>query len=754
MQIKTMRDKTMHSCKNVYFRSMTALLLVVACLLPARALFALEPVVLADGVEDYAIGRHLEILEDKERRLTLADIESGTNLPWKKSDTDSPGYGVALSSAFWVRFRVQDRRTAPEKWLLSTTHTIMEELAIYHRDRDGKLFRVNTGGRHRLKERPVPDRTFILPLPAKTEGGNYIYVRLNAGIGVVSMPFRIMTEKTRQAIVYNEQIRYGLFFGFLIIMVVYNFLLFLLLRSMSYLLYVLYIATMIIYQADVLGFTQEYLWIDSPQWNYKLTYLFVFSWLFFGIAFFRRFLETARNTPRLDAGLKLGMAFAVVGGLSVFFNPLLVAKLFLYAGTAISLYSILVAVVCAFQGYRPARFLLAGWLALVGGIVVFNLRNAGLLPDVFLTVEAMRIGTALEVMLFSIALGDRYNLMRQEKEAAEREKLESRMRMLEAAARFVPRQFLNFLGRNSLEEVRLGDSVKKNMAILFSDIRDFTSLSEGMTPEDNFKFMNAYLKRMEPFVHKHGGFIDKYIGDAIMALFPGGARDAVLAAVEMQQKLAEYNRERESYGYKPIRAGIGIHSGDLMLGTIGGESRMDSTVISDAVNLAARLEGLTKLYGCYTLVSESSLNEIEAGAGSRTGNAGRAGNFGSEAGAGRAGNDAGGANEPRIETRRLGLVQVKGKREPVNVYEVLDAEPQDERAAKLAARVDFERALGLYQAGKFKEALAVFASIAAARVNSSASDSAAKLYARRCEAYAALDASPPGWDGVEVMEAK
>jgi two-component system sensor histidine kinase ChiS len=166
-----------------------------------------------------------------------------------------------------------------------------------------------------------------------------------------------------------------------------------------------------------------------------------------------------------------------------------------------------------------------------------------------------------------------------------------------AYGRFVPHEFLKFLERESIVDVQLGDQVQKEMTVLFADIRSFTSLSERMSPKENFDFLNAYLSRVSPVIRNHNGFIDKYIGDAVMALFPQTADDAVQAAIEMQKQVSLYNSYRQENGYDPIAIGIGLHSGTLMLGTVGESQRMESTVIADAVNLASRLEGLTKVYG-------------------------------------------------------------------------------------------------------------------------------------------------------------
>ncbi|MEM7018537.1 MAG: adenylate/guanylate cyclase domain-containing protein, partial [Pseudomonadota bacterium] len=205
-------------------------------------------------------------------------------------------------------------------------------------------------------------------------------------------------------------------------------------------------------------------------------------------------------------------------------------------------------------------------------------------------------------------------------------------------ARFVPHEFLQFLNKDSVVDVELGDHVQKEMTILFSDIRGFTSLSETMTPDENFRFINSYLSRMEPVIAGHSGFIDKYIGDAIMALFPTSADEAVRGSIDMLHSLSDYNEGRERAGYPLIKIGIGLNTGPLMLGTVGGKNRMDGTVISDAVNLASRVEGLTKTYGTALLITEWTYQRLY--------------------------------DVSQYQTRVIDRVRVKGKTEPVTVYEI------------------------------------------------------------------------------------
>ncbi|HAX85163.1 MAG TPA: hypothetical protein DCY91_02615 [Cyanobacteria bacterium UBA11370] len=266
-----------------------------------------------------------------------------------------------------------------------------------------------------------------------------------------------------------------------------------------------------------------------------------------------------------------------------------------------------------------------------------------------------------------------------------------------AYERFIPRQFLQVLNKESIVEVQLGDQVQQEMSVLFSDIRDFTTLSERMTPEDNFKFINSYLSRMEPAIAEHNGFIDKYIGDAIMALFSGDADDAVKAGIAMLHRLTEYNQHRQNQGYMPIKIGIGINTGLLMLGTVGGQNRMDGTVISDAVNLASRMENLTKYYGVSLLISHHTFAHLQ--------------------------------NPMKYKLRLIEQVKVKGKSKAIAVFEVFDGEPPEIQDVKLATKTGFEQGVLLYYRNRLPQAAQCFKDCL--RVNPG--DTVAQIYLERCQ---------------------
>jgi two-component system sensor histidine kinase ChiS len=245
--------------------------------------------------------------------------------------------------------------------------------------------------------------------------------------------------------------------------------------------------------------------------------------------------------------------------------------------------------------------------------------------------------------------------------------------------RFVPKEFLTLLEKKSIMDVSIGDSTSLKMSVLFSDMRDFTSISENMSPKENFDFLNNYLESMTPAINNNNGFIDKYIGDAVMALFPTSAEDSVKAALEMNKELINFNAARATSGGEKVNMGVGIHIGQLVLGTIGRETRMETTVISDTVNASARLESLNKIYGTNVLISGVVRNEL--------------------------------SQTTQKMCRLIDRTQVKGKSEFLDVYEVFSTEDKEVLEAKASSIQTLEKVVNHFLDGDKKMAVSEFAKI-------------------------------------------
>lgn len=299
-------------------------------------------------------------------------------------------------------------------------------------------------------------------------------------------------------------------------------------------------------------------------------------------------------------------------------------------------------------------------------------------------------------------------------------RLEAHHRELEAynAAfrRFVPGEFLQQLDRPSILEVQLGDNALHDMTVMFTDIVDFSVLSEHMQPHENFRFLNSYLSRVGPIVRAHNGFVDKYLGDGVMGLFPKSRRHALDAALDFRRELVEYNAGRERAGYRPIDVGIGIHSGVLMLGTIGEKERMDTTVIADAVNVASRLECLTRSFHTGIIVSADVTSRL--------------------------------SEHDSYSLRPLGRVRVKGREAYVEILELFDADEPSLADHKRRTTGAFASALGAFQTGDFETAGRLFEEIASLHED----DGPAAYYRARCTALT-LNA-PLEWSGVDILETR
>ena len=310
-------------------------------------------------------------------------------------------------------------------------------------------------------------------------------------------------------------------------------------------------------------------------------------------------------------------------------------------------------------------------------------------------------GTVLSLLLLAIFIRElRRSLLLVERYAMETEATNLTLSKTNTAfSRFVPHEFLGFLKKEKIIDVSLGDNAQKEMTVLFSDIRNFTTISEKLSPEENFDFINSYLAIMGPIVREHGGFIDKYIGDAIMALFTH-ADEAVKTAIAMLEQLPNCGHD-DYTNDRALRIGIGLNTGHLMLGTIGETDRMEGTVISDAVNVASRIEGLSKEYGANLLISQTTMNRLK--------------------------------HPEDFKFRRIGHIQIKGKTDKVTVYEVFNCEADELVAAKLETREWFEQAISLHEAGKHEESSALFRKC----LERAPDDTAAAHFLERCSTSSA-----------------
>ncbi|MDW3647387.1 MAG: response regulator [Bacteroidia bacterium] len=286
-----------------------------------------------------------------------------------------------------------------------------------------------------------------------------------------------------------------------------------------------------------------------------------------------------------------------------------------------------------------------------------------------------------------------------------------------ATGRFVPSAFLRALGHERITDVYLGDHKEKEVTVFFSDIRGYTSLAETMTPQENFLFVNKYSQIMGPIIEANNGFVNQYLGDGIMAIFLDSPEDGLKASIEMQKAIQAFNLQQTKNKKPKIRVGMGLHTGSLIMGIIGDHKRNDAATISDTVNSAARVEGLTKYYGAKILISGQSLDQL--------------------------------SNLDQYNYRFMGKVQVKGKQESISIYEFFDGDKKEVLEGKIASKEQFSKALKLYFSREFESAIKELEEI----ISVNPEDMGAKHLLDKAMMNL-KEGIPENWDGIDLMETK
>ncbi len=311
--------------------------------------------------------------------------------------------------------------------------------------------------------------------------------------------------------------------------------------------------------------------------------------------------------------------------------------------------------------------------------------------------EVVHTGLYLPVGLFIVVFAQSFILSTRSAHAFRTTEIYAR-----TFQKFVPKQFLKRVAKEGIESIKPGNAEKGEITVLFSDIRSFTTLSEKMSPDEVFNMLNEYLSYVEPPIRAHHGFVDKYMGDGIMALFEkegdqSSAYNTITAALEMQDSLRRYNHLRKEASKPALEMGIGIHTGQVIIGTLGGNERMDSTAIGDAVNLCSRIEGMTKVYGVEILVSGPSIGILD--------------------------------NKSTFLFRFIDYVIAKGKTEPVSIWEVMGKRSEAGMDKKVLLEAEYESSIKKYRDKMYAEAILGFKKCLEIEPN----DKVSAIYIKRCE---------------------
>ncbi len=703
-------------------KGMTFVFLLAACLvclggLAGPGVLGASTVTLEEGQEYYADFKGLEYFEDTADTLTIDAVSDPDFEGFRRVGTATPSFGFCRNPV-WIRVSIHNQ-SAREKWLIETMNVFIDYAEFY--DPAGQT--VLTSDRSRpVSERLYQSKYPTFPLEISPGEVRTVYLKYYSR-DTLYLPLTIKSPPARQGEDLFQHLLVGFIFGIALLTLISNGYTFLVTGIKAYFFYSFYLVFFVFWLFATSGFGYLYLWPQHPGFNaYSAVffgYCFASSLCLFTIAFLN--LRIRHRRLFLSICAVLGMALLLLAAIPLT-SLHLQAQLLNLLSLAVAPLFIFTAAYSLRKGYRPARYYLTSYLIWWIFMALWISRNVGVLDENFLTHYAVYYGSVLQIVLFSFALSNRMAASQRERDEAQKSliehqktTLENQRRMVQSYSRFVPAQFLRILGRKVIMEVELGDHVEKGLTIMFVDVRSFTSLAESMKPTETFNFLNSYLKRIGPVIRAHGGFIDKYIGDGIMALFPEDPNNAVRASLEIFEALILYNEHRSRSHYQPIDISVGIHRGETILGTIGERDRIETTVISDAVNLASRLEGLNRHYGSTLIVSEDLYQDLD--------------------------------QDIRRNFRRMDRVRVKGKNDSIYIYQYLgDRETPNSSSAAIAR---YEEALEWYVRGDIGAAEAIFRELAAA----DGADRAVSLFVERC-ARLHRKGLPEDWQGIEDFLSK
>ncbi|MBR32275.1 MAG: hypothetical protein CMN77_13300 [Spirochaetaceae bacterium] len=659
---------------------------------------------------------------------SLVEVKDLRELPWQKEESASLNFGrqpgtlwfkvllhqpVGSSSGAGPGETPWNASFEPETYL-QIDYPQLDRIRVYQ-ESDGDISLLfETGDDFSYEHRPGYSTQFLFPL----RSWEPLYVQVET-IGPTIIPLRQLSEQEVHDYGMRKFLFVGIYMGLGLLLFLTGLALFVFTREFIYLYYGLYVLTSLLFAFLMEGLSYPFFWPDLVVWN-NLSLPAVGPPAFILIGqFAKEYLEIVSSKSlyryRTITTIQVLIFFAWISGLILPYYTFIRIINTAYYLMAIAL--LIVSIRTTTERNPNAYFFLIGWSVFLVLSSITTTRYLGITPENILTRNAVFFGSAFEFITFAAGLAFRVHSLRREREDERQSALDEQRALTESYARFVPADFLGLLDKASVRELALGDATEARLTVMFADIRSFTSISESLDPEENFRFLNQLLATVGPVVRDNRGFIDKYIGDSIMALFPGRPEDAIDTGIEFKRRLQEFNRIRLGRNLPPIRIGIGINTSDVMLGTIGESERMDGTVIGDGVNLASRLESLTRLYDITLAISEHCLMSLE---------------------------DPG-----RYNYRLIDRVRAKGKEEPVSVIEILDGDPEEQLESRLLTRGIIEKAMNDYLERRFDVASERFERM----LELCPDDAVPSIYLSRLKRFR-LNPPGPDWDGVISMDSK
>lgn len=387
-----------------------------------------------DALSGTPLGKHLEILQDKSAQMTIQDVMKpeavkAAGVEWKPSPSLTPSFGFT-DGAYWVRFTVANRQQYAQDWLLEIAYPMIDSITVFVPE--AGVFLTKTIGDHfPFYEREIEYRNCILALKEAPVSERTYYLRFRT-TSSMNIPLYVWSPAALTQSISREQVIVGLYYGALLVMLVYNLLLFLGIRDINYLYYIFFIAGQIMYQFTLNGLSFQYLWQDAIWWANNCLPCFMSFATFWAVFFARSFLGSKENAPMFDKLYMVALPLLALNCISSLVLPYSFGiKLSTFLALVISPFLIVNAIIEWKNGYEPAQYFAVSWIAFIAGVVFYTMKTFGWLPSNALTNLTIQIGSVLQVLLLSLALVGKFNVMRKEHFKAQQQLVKAQMKTLE-----------------------------------------------------------------------------------------------------------------------------------------------------------------------------------------------------------------------------------------------------------------------------------------------------------------------------------
>lgn len=376
---------------------------------------------MSPAMPHYDVGRKLSYLEDPHKLLSIDDFLTDTQqiLKWQISEEAVPNFGYTRS-AYWFHFHIAELHRGEQQWLVEIDYSLLDDVEVFFVQDDSVVRSYRTGDLNRFSQRPIQHRNFVFPVPEVAD--NYhVYIRVVTA-GTLELPLRLWQSDAFWGAQQPILMVKGIYYGTIFIMILYNLFIYFSVRESSYFYYVCYAAFLVMFQSGIDGFAFQFIWPEEPGWHSVSFVVFSAFTLSFLCLFSNSFLKLEQRHPNLSKMLLAGSVLTILVAVAALFVPYALAiRLVVALSIPVSFACFGVGLYLWFEGVKTARYFIIAWTAFLGGVTLIALSKLGLIPVNFITTNSIQMGSALEVVLFSLALADRINTDKRERLQAKEE---------------------------------------------------------------------------------------------------------------------------------------------------------------------------------------------------------------------------------------------------------------------------------------------------------------------------------------------